>query len=431
MIRLIVLISFCLTFAAFFPVFSLAAGGEPYGISLFAAMQYTLEKNPQILAAKESVRAYDAGLRSEKKQWLPGVSLAAIGEEADDSYAYVRVQQPLWLGGRIKNAVEKAKRQLDLSEIQLLKVRRELMEQTVIAYTTVTGLIEQLKAARLNIDEHERFLDLISRRTKGKIAAEADVQLARSRYSQSMLTQEDLKGQYQTALNDLYALTRTPMNQFESGQSEQGLFEPVPRELLDLPGHARVEAEVSDGSPRIRMAILEIDIARINRHISRAEWYPQVYGRLDQELYDKEGTTSQQRDTTLALVVQSALDGGGFRTLEQVRAAEARVRVAQMQSDAEKNDVSRTTRSLLTDRDMVRKLTRLYDSLVQSTGQTLGSYTRQYEAGRKSWLDLLNVQREYANARQSLAQVNARYEQTCLRLAVQMGRLDSQSGLAQ
>lgn len=426
MVRLIVFISFSLILVAFFPVFSLSAGGEPPGISLFAAMQYTLEKNPEILAAKESVYAYEAALRSEKKQWLPGVSLAAIGESGDDSYTYVRVQQPLWLGGRIKNAVEKAKRQLDLSEAQLLKVRRTLMEQTVIAYTTVTGLIEQLKAAQLNIDEHERFLDLISRRTKGKIAAEADVQLARSRYSQAMLTQEDLKGQYQTALNDLYALTRTPMNEFESGR-----FEPVPRELLDLPGHAQVEAEVSDGSPRIRMADLEIDSARINRLISRAEWYPQVYGRLDQELYDKEGTTSQQRDTTLALVVQSALDGGGFRTLEQVRAAEARVRAAQMQSDAEKNEVSRATRTLLTDRDMVRKLTRLYDSLVQSTGQTLGSYTRQYEAGRKSWLDLLNVQREYANARQSLAQVIARYEQTCLRLAVQMGRLDSQSGLAQ
>lgn len=426
-----VFISFSLALVAFFPVFSLAAGGEPPGISLFAAMQYTLEKNPEILAAKESVRAYEATLRSEKNQRLPGVSLAATGEGGDDSYAYVRVQQPLWLGGRIKNAVEKAQRQLELSETQLLRVRRELMEKTVIAYTTVTGLTEQLKAARLNIDEHERLLDLISRRTKGKIAAQADVQLARSRYSQALLTEEDLKGQYQTALNDLYALTRTPMGQFEPDPFESTRFEPVPRELLDLPGHARVEAEVSNASPRIRMAALEIDSARINRLISRSEWFPQVYGRLDQEVYDKDGTTSQQLDTTLALVVQSALDGGGFRTLEQVRAAQARVRAAQMQSDAEKNEVSRATRSLLTDRDMVRQLKQLYASLVKSTNQTLNSYTRQYEAGRKSWLDLLNVQREHANARLSLAQVNARYEQTCLRLAVQMGRLDSQSGLAQ
>jgi len=416
-IRLIVFISFGLSLV----VFSLAAGGEAPGIFLCTAMQYTLEKNPQILAAKESVRAYEAALRSEQRQWLPGVSLAATGEDNDDSYAYVRVQQPLWMGGRIQNAVEKAKCQLDLSELELLNVRRELMEKTVITYTTVTGLTEQLKAARLNIDEHERFLDLISRRTKGKIAAQADVQLARSRYSQSLLTQEDLKGQYQTALNDLYALTRTPMDQFE----------PVPRELLDLPGHARVEAEVSNASPRIRMAALEIDIARVNRLISQSEWHPQVYGRLDQELYDKEGTSRQQLDTTLALVVQSALDGGGFRTLAQVRSAEARVRAAQMQSDAEKNEINRATRSLLTDRDMVRQLIQLYGSLVKSTGQTLDSYTRQYEAGRKSWLDLLNVQREHANARLSLAQVNTRYAQACLRLGVQMGRLDSQSGLAQ
>lgn len=426
MIRLIVFISFSFTLVAFFSVFSLAAGGESPGITLFAAMQYTLEKNPEILVAKESVGAYEAALKSEKRQRLPGISLEATGEDHDDSYAYVRVMQPLWLGGRIKNAVEKAKRQLDLSETQLHRVRRALMEETVIAYTTVTGLTEQLKAAQLNIDEHERLLDLITRRTKGKIAAEADVQLARSRYSQAMLTQEDLKGQYQMAVNDLYALTRTPMVQCESNR-----FEPVPRELLDLPGHARVEAEVSNASPRIRMAVLEIDSARINRLISRSEWYPKVYGRLDQELYNKDGTSHQQLDTTLALVVQSALDGGGFRTLEQVRAADARVRAAQMQSDAEKNEVSRATRSLLTDRDMVRQLTKLYDSLVKSTGQTLDSYTRQYEAGRKSWMDLLNVQREHANARLSLSQVKTRYAQTCLRLAVQMGRLDSQSGLAQ
>lgn len=426
MIRLIVFISFSLTLVAFFPVFSLAAGGESPGINLFAAIQYTLEKNPEILVAKESVRAYDAALKSEKRQRLPGVSLEVTGEDHDDSYAYVRVMQPLWLGGRIKNAVEKAKRQLDLSETQLLRVRRALMEKTVITYTTVTGLTEQLKVAQLNIDEHERLLNLISRRTKGKIAAEADVQLARSRYSQAMLTQEDLKGQYQTAVNDLYALTRTPMVQFESNR-----FEPVPRELLDLPGHARVEAEVSNASPRIKMAVQEIDSARINRLISRSEWYPKIYGRLDQELYNKDDTSHQQLDTTLALVVQSALDGGGFRTLEQVRAADARVRAAQMQSDAEKNEVSRATRSLLTDRDMVRQLTKLYDSLFKSTGQTLDSYTRQYEAGRKSWMDLLNVQREHANARLSLSQIKTRYAQTCLRLAVQMGRLDSQSGLAQ
>lgn len=427
-IRLLISISFGLAFIIFsFALCHAAESGQPETAAtdiaetndLFFAMQHTLEKNPEVLAAKESIRAYQATLRSEEKQRLPGISLEATAEGSDDSVAYVRVMQPLWVGGRIENAVEKARVQLDLSTTDLLRIQRELMEETVIAYTDVTGLTERLKAARLNIDEHERLLELISRRQKGKISTEADVQLARSRYAIALMTEEDLKGRYQVALNDLFALTRTPMDRFES----------VPRDLLDLPGHAQVEAEVSDASPRLKMATLEVDSARIDRLINESEFYPRIYGRLDQDIYDKEGTDSQQRDTTLALVVQSALDGAGFRTLDQVRSTEARIRAAQMQADAEKNDITRTTRSLLAERDVVRQLVVLNESLVESTNQTLASYTRQYEAGRKSWLDLLNIQREHANARLALEQARSTYEEACLRLAVRMGRLDRESGL--
>lgn len=432
MIRQIFFFTFSLTFITFYflPSFVAAGSGSPDTAtgdiaeieSLFTAMNYTLEKNPEVMTARESVRAYEATLKSEEKQRLPGVSLdTTIEDDNEDSKAYIRVTQPLWVGGRIHNAIEKAKIQLELSQTQLLRVQRDLMEETVVAFTNVTGLTERLRAARLNIDEHEKLLELITRRKKGKISSEADVMLAKSRYSQALMTDEDLKGQYQVALNDLFALTRTPMNRFE----------PVPGDLLELPGHAKVEAEVTGASPRLKMADLEISAARIERLISRSEFYPRVYGRLDQDIYDKEGTSNQHRDTTVALVIQGALDGIGFRTLDQVRASEARIQAAQMQSNAEKNEINRTTRSLLTEKDLARQLKELNESLVQSTGDTLASYSRQYEAGRKNWLDLLNIQREHSNARLALEQTKSRYEQACLRLAVQMGKLDSQSGLSQ
>jgi adhesin transport system outer membrane protein len=129
------------------------------------------------------------------------------------------------------------------------------------------------------------------------------------------------------------------------------------------------------------------------------------------------------------MMVQGTLDGAGFRTVDQVRAAEARIRTAKQALDAEKNDILRGTRGLLSERDTVRELVALNSSLVQSTAETLASYTRQFEAGRKSWLDLLNVQREHSNARLTLELVKSRYEQVCLRLAVQMGKLDGPGGI--
>jgi adhesin transport system outer membrane protein len=380
-----------------------------------------LDKNPEVLNARERLDASLADLKSEEKQRLPSIALEAVAEDSDDSMAYVRVLQPLWVGGRIDNAIEKAEIQVDLTKLQLHKTQRELMEETVIAFTNLTGLKERIQAASKNIEEHRELLDMISRRRSGKISSEADVQLAQSRLTQAVLTNEDLKGQLQIALNELYALTRTSLE----------AFDPVPDGWLVLPGHAQVESEVDNASPRLKLADSQIEIARMDRLISRSEFYPRVYGRLDQDIYDKEGTSSQQLDTELALVLEGSLDGAGFRTWEQVKSSEAIIRATQMQSRAERNDVNRITRSLLSDRDMRRQLVDLNQSLVQSTAHTLSSYSRQYEAGRKSWLDLLNIQREHSNARLNLAAVKSQYEQVSLRLAVQMGRLDEPCGIVQ
>ncbi|MCG8619745.1 MAG: TolC family protein [Desulfobacterales bacterium] len=388
--------------------------------SIHDTIRFTLDKNPEVFTARERLASAQADLNAEENQRMPSISLEAVAENDDeDSTAYVRVLQPLWVGGRIDNAIQKAVIQVDLAEVQLHRTQRELMEETVIAFTEVTGLKERIRAASKNIDEHKELLDMISRRRTGKISSEADVQLAQSRLTQAVLTSEDLKGQLQIARNELFALTRTPLDDFE----------PVMTELLELPGHAQVEADVENASPRLEQIRLEIDIAKMNRLVSQSEYFPSLYGRLDQDIYDKEGTSSQHLDTTLALVLEGELDGAGFRTFEQVKSSEVLIRATQMQSRAERNDVNRTARSLLADRDLERQLVDLNRSLVKSTASTLASYTRQYEAGRKSWLDLLNIQREFANARLNLELVKSRYEQASLRLAVQMGRFDEAAGI--
>lgn len=386
--------------------------------SLFDAIRSTLNNNPEIFTMREKLAAAKTGLKAEKRQRIASIYLQGVAEDDNNSRAYIRVSQPLWLGGRIDNAVERAETQVTLAKEQLRSVQRQLMEETVFSFTNITGLGERIEAALRNIEEHRELLEMISRRRTGKISSETDVQLAQSRLTQAILTKEDLKGQLAIARNELFALTRIHMESFT----------PVAGELLELPGHARVEAEIEHAAPRLRQADLEIGIAKIDRRISRAEFLPSLYGRLDQDIYDKEGTSSQQLDTTLALVLEGNLDGAGFRTFEQVRLSEALIRAAQMQARAEKNDLGRNTRSLLSNRDMQMQLVKLNTTLVQSTANTLASYTRQYEAGRKSWLDLLNIQREHANARLNLELVKSRYEQVCLRLAVQMGRFDEPGG---
>ena len=65
--------------------------------------------------------------------------------------------------------------------------------------------------------------------------------------------------------------------------------------------------------------------------------------------------------------------------------------------------------------------------LVDNTRSVVESYARQYTAGRKSWLDVLNAQRESAQALYGLADVQANRLRVQLRLEIYTGRLSARS----
>ncbi|WP_369412294.1 TolC family protein [Geotalea toluenoxydans] len=54
---------------------------------------------------------------------------------------------------------------------------------------------------------------------------------------------------------------------------------------------------------------------------------------------------------------------------------------------------------------------------------------RQYDAGRKTWVDVLNAQRELSDARLALEQTRSSFQENSLRLAVLLGRLDGTIGI--
>jgi adhesin transport system outer membrane protein len=99
--------------------------------------------------------------------------------------------------------------------------------------------------------------------------------------------------------------------------------------------------------------------------------------------------------------------------------------------ESARNEVRRRTQSLIADRHTYQRVSVTNETIVLSTEETLASFLRQYDAGKKSWVDVLNTQRELGEARQSLEQIQTLLVETTLRLAAITGRLDSYAGLKQ
>jgi adhesin transport system outer membrane protein len=84
--------------------------------------------------------------------------------------------------------------------------------------------------------------------------------------------------------------------------------------------------------------------------------------------------------------------------------------------------------NLLVNRELQDGLRASQAKSVAALEQTMASFLRQYETNRKSWVEVLNQQRELANMRYTLITADQQWLALSLRLAAMTGLLDKIAG---
>ncbi|HZV81523.1 MAG TPA: TolC family protein [Geobacteraceae bacterium] len=382
---------------------------------IIVALRSAAVLHPTIRSRVEEFRALGFDLSSEEARRYPSLSLQAQSMTDDQTQVFARLQQPIWVGGRIDGAIDQAGAKLQVGKTSLLAVQRQVMEDTAATYAALQGIRQRLKAADLNVQEHEKLLTLISRRQVGSIASEADVRLARSRLTLAVSQREQLRGQLTRTITDLQALTQMPLD----------AAEPVPEALMALPERSSIVPGVTDASAAVRQRQLEVDVARTEAELRKADMMPSLYARFDQDIYSSNKVGTLPVETRAGIVLEGSLEGVGFSGWNRVRSADSRVDAARRDVESARNEARRRAQALLAEVESLQVIMQSNEDLVSATEGTLASFMRQYDAGRKSWVDVLNAQREFSDARLSLEQTRSSLQENRLRLAVELGMLDS------
>lgn len=382
---------------------------------IVTALRHAVTLHPTIKSRRDELQALGFDLQSEKARRYPSLSLQAEALSNEQSQVFARLQQPLWVGGRIDGAIDQAGMRLRSGETSLLTLQRQLMEETAATYAVLSGVRKRLAAAELNVQEHERLLGLISRRQVGSIASEADVRLARSRLTLATTVREQLNGQLKRTLTDLKALTQVPV---------PGLL-PIPGSLTALGDHTTIVPRIVEASATVRQRLVDVEVARAEAELRRSDMMPSLYARLDQDIYASDRNRTLPSDTRAGVVLEGSLEGVGFAGWKRVRSADSRVDAARKEVEAARNEARRRAEALLAETESLQMVMQSNELLVTATEETLASFMRQYDAGRKTWVDVLNAQRELSDARLALEQTRSSLQENSLRLAVQLGRLDS------
>lgn len=394
-----------------------AVAAETDGLPV--ALRSAVSRNPAVIAKLEELKSLGYSVDSAEAGRYPVLTLQGQTMSDDQSQVLVKLQQPLWAGGRITGGIELAEVKLHSAQAALLQTRRQLMEDAAAAYAELLGVRQRLAVADLNVAEHEKLLALITRRQTGNIASEADVRLARSRLAQAQTQQVQLRGTVEKARSELFAITQVSLD---------GVTE-IAGGLLELPDSAGILRDAESSSATVRLRQIDVNIARTQADLRESDMMPTLSAVVERDIVRATSYGTLSPDTRIGVVLSGTLEGVGFAGFRRVKSAEAMVDAARREVETARNDLLRRTRGFISDLDMYRKVIEVNNLLVISTQETLTSFMRQYDAGRKSWVDVLNAQKELADARQSMEQTKISATELSLRLGVITGRLDKYAGI--
>lgn len=384
-------------------------------LTLDEGLRLAVSSHPTVAARRSEREA--AGMRLEAAEWgrYPALSAQYATDQAGRRFTTARLEQPLWTGGVITGQIDGAQAGVRGADASLTESQQEIMLRVVTAFTELGRVHARQLAAQANVAEHERLAALIARRVSNEVSPASDGVLASARLAQA---RAEL-----TQLDALAARARSALSQAVSRDVHE-IALPSPR-TLGYPSLTLTIEAAQAFSPALRRLSAEEEAAGAEVAVRRGATRPRVVARYDRTFGGREVEGDQ------FFVAVEFQPGAGLSSLSAVREAEARRNAARLAREGALKDLLDSVNADWADMESLGRQARDLRAQVDSTTSVFDSFVRQYAVGRKSWLDVLNAQREASQARYALADTEWGALRATLRLQLATGELNASNVLAQ
>lgn len=374
-------------------------------------MQTALANHPLVLGKRSAQAAAQAEREGAEWQRYPSLSLEASTQSGGASL--LRIEQPLWSGGRITAGITAAGSRFDAAGAALDEARQELSLKVIAAATEALRQQVRQQHGITGVREHEKLLAMIERRVAQEVSPLADQRLAAARLYASANELSVTTQALNNALAQLSQLAGLPVREI----NPQGLSEAGAPASLDA-----AQAQALAHSPTLRRLAFEEESASAEIASKRSAYLPQLVLRLENSTGGAGGQASSDSRAMLVLLAQP---GAGLSAKSGVDAALARREAARMAREVAERDIRE--RLALDWNEWLAARLRLENSnqARAMSAEVSESYARQYTAGRKTWIDVLNAVRETTQSELAVDDAQAQMLAASLRLRALTGTLTS------
>lgn len=373
---------------------------------LARAAARAVETYPAIAAAVAGVRASEFDVRAARWQRYPSASAEAFSR--DDRIGSVtpdiRLVQPVWTGGRIGGTIDRSKAQRSAAIAALEETRFDILLRLAGAYYEIVQSDRLAQIYAEGLADHERLVASMERRVAQKVSPRADLELARSRTAQVRQDAALAIAQRSAALTRFLNLVGTPTFEFGAAPAYD------PARHHSQPDDAAMLAVECDAT--IRRLRAQVGVAGAERRIAKSATYPEIGVQ-----YAYNPIVGNQ----VGLVMRAQVNGG-LSAQATAQAAAARMTTAQLQVATAERAVREAVALDLAENDAARSRITASSAAAVSSANVTASFLRQFVAGRRTWLDVMNAVREATTARITLTQAEIAAMASAARLTLRTCR---------
>jgi adhesin transport system outer membrane protein len=410
--RLIILCCHCIVFALTSTV--------GYAQSLPMLIEEVLASHPSVRSQRALENSAKQAVEGAQWQFYPTPSVGFEQVDAgstdpnypsygDKNVTTLRLQQPLWTGGRLTAGLDKAQAGVVVSQATLEGTRQDLALRVSQTYADWVGAYIKRRAYEKSLNAHRSLQAQIARRIAGGVSSRSDLTLLLGRQQQAEADLSAAQAQSQSALGRLAQLLGHPIQESLLASTLSAPQDLAPN-LRDLLEQAQVEG------PSVLKLKAQARIAEAEIVERQADMLPEAYLRAERQY----GNYSYPNSAPINryFVGFSSHFGAGLSSLTQVSGAQARYEAAMADVDSARIGLAEQIQADYAQAQAGQSRLIALAASLESSDDIARAWNRQFIAGRKTWQDVMNAVREQAQLEAQIADVKASQLLLSWRLAI-------------
>lgn len=389
-------------------------------LDLDALLLRTTQTHPLVNAAKADEVAAVEGVKAAKLGMLPTPTISTGHDKNDGLVSAVAIRQPLWTGGRLTAQINQSIYDNKAASAYVFEQQNTVAKNTIDIWR---GYIYAVALQELYIDSLARlreFEAMMERRVEQGVSAKIELDLVKNRIYQDQNSLQNAVEQERVAGARLAQLIGENLGSKNFNITMKSLTDYAKAQSVNF--ETQVFGNSGSKHPSVVRQHFQVEAAKQEARAQAASRYPTVYAQYQHTFRLEDG--EDDGEFSMGMTYDP---GAGFSSLALTRAANARAMSLTQTQEATRRTVMENLQTQYQEFVSARDRERSIQLAIDGAKLVVDSYGRQFIAGRKSWLEVLNAVREHTQYEQQLLEVQSQMVASFYKLQVDFGVMDWQS----